>query len=101
VLAAVQALAASRRITVVLIEHKLEWVAAFADRVLVLADGALVADGPPAEVLASDVLLTHAAGQTRYTQAARLARAQGGWPANQPLPVTLPQAVAAFQAARP
>ncbi len=100
-LAAVQALAASGHITVVLIEHKLEWVATFADRVLVLADGALVADGPPAAVLASDLMLTHAAGQTRYTQAARLAREHGGLAAAQPLPVTLEQAVAAFQAGRP
>ena len=95
VFAAVQALAAARRVTVVMVEHKLEWVAAFADRVLVLAEGALVADGPPAEVLA-DAKLAAGAGQTRYTQAAGLVRARGGLPAAQPLPVTLPQAVTAF-----
>ncbi len=101
VFAAVRALAASRRVTVVMVEHKLEWVATFAERVLVLADGALVADGPPAEILASDLLMTQAVGQTRYTQAARLVRERGGLPVDQPLPVTLPQAVAAFQRARP
>jgi energy-coupling factor transporter ATP-binding protein EcfA2 len=95
VFAAVQALAAARRVTVVMVEHKLEWVAAFAERVLVLADGALVADGAPADVLA-DEGLTAGAGQTRYTQAARLVRERGGLPAGQPLPVTLPQAVAAL-----
>ncbi|MCC7357917.1 MAG: ABC transporter ATP-binding protein [Anaerolineales bacterium] len=95
VFSAVQALAAAGRVTVVMVEHKLEWVAAFAERVLVLADGALAADGPPTEVLA-EAALAVGAGQTRYTQAARLARARGGLPAEQPLPVTLPQAVAAF-----
>jgi energy-coupling factor transport system ATP-binding protein len=68
--------------------------------VLVLADGALVADGPPAEVLASEALAEHPAGQTRYTQAARRVRESGGWPEGQPLPVTLTQAVDTFKAAR-
>ena len=99
VFAAVQALAASHRVTVVMIEHKLEWIATYAERVLVLADGALVADGPPAEVLTSPALLVHAVGQTRYTQAARIVRERGGLPAEQPLPVTLPQAIETFKAA--
>jgi energy-coupling factor transporter ATP-binding protein EcfA2 len=85
--------------TVVMAEHKLEWVAAFADRVLVLADGQLVLSGPPAEVLTSPLLEAHHIGQTRYTAAARRAEAEGGWPDGRPLPVTLEEAEAGFKTA--
>jgi len=85
--------------TVVMAEHKLEWVATFADRVLVLADGQLVLSGPPAEVLTSPLLETHHIGQTRYTTVARRIKAEGGWPNGQPLPVTLDEAEAGFKAA--
>jgi energy-coupling factor transporter ATP-binding protein EcfA2 len=100
VFAAVQALAAGRGMTVVMIEHKLEWVAEFADRVVALSGGALVADGRPEEVLTDGALLELGVGQTRYTQAARRAQAAGLWPPGAPLPVTLDQAVAAFQERR-
>ena len=39
--------------TVLLVEHKLDVVRSLADRILVLQDGSLVADGNPAEVMAS------------------------------------------------
>ncbi len=42
--------------TVLLVEHKLEVVRSLADRILVLHDGCLVADGDPAEVMASAVV---------------------------------------------
>ncbi|HXV98391.1 MAG TPA: ABC transporter ATP-binding protein [Anaerolineae bacterium] len=86
--------------TVVMAEHKLEWVATFADRVLVLAGGELILSGPPAEVLTSPLLETHHIGQTRYTTVARRVEAEGGWPADQPLPVTLDEAEAGFKAMR-
>lgn len=85
--------------TVLMAEHKLEWVAAFADRVLVLADGQIVLSGPPAEVLTSPLLETYHIGQTRYTSVARRVKAEGDWPAEQPLPVTLEEAEASFKAA--
>lgn len=85
--------------TVVMAEHKLEWVAAFADRVLLLADGQLVLSGPPAEVLTSPLLESYHIGQTRYTGVARRLEAEGGWPAGQPLPVTLEEAETSFNAA--
>jgi energy-coupling factor transporter ATP-binding protein EcfA2 len=97
VFAAVRALAAERRVTVVMIEHKLEWVATFAERVLVMAGGTLVADGPPGEILAGATMAAHGAGQTRYTQAARLARDRGHWPKEQALPVSLDQAAEGFE----
>jgi branched-chain amino acid transport system ATP-binding protein len=42
--------------TVLLVEHKLEVVRSLADRILVLHDGRLVADGEPATVMASEVV---------------------------------------------
>jgi branched-chain amino acid transport system ATP-binding protein len=42
--------------TVLLVEHKLEVVRSLADRILVLNDGALVADGDPATVMSSEVV---------------------------------------------
>jgi branched-chain amino acid transport system ATP-binding protein len=42
--------------TVLLVEHKLEVVRSLADRILVLHDGGLVADGDPAAVMASDIV---------------------------------------------
>lgn len=42
--------------TILLVEHKMDVVRSLADRIVVLHNGALVADGPPAEVIASDVV---------------------------------------------
>ena len=41
---------------ILLVEHKMDVIARLADRIIVLHNGALVADGPPAEVIASDVV---------------------------------------------
>ena len=95
--AAIQALVVETQMTVVMIEHKLEWIAAFADRVVALADGAVVADGKAVEVLTDETLLVRGIGQTRYTLAARRARARGCWPQARRLPVTLEEAVEGFK----
>jgi branched-chain amino acid transport system ATP-binding protein len=42
--------------TVLLVEHKLEVVRSLADRIVVLHDGRLVADGDPAQVMASPIV---------------------------------------------
>ncbi len=42
--------------TILLVEHKMEVVRRLADRVIVLHNGALVADGEPAEVVASPIV---------------------------------------------
>jgi len=86
--------------TVVMAEHKLEWVATFADRVIALAEGQAILSGPPAEVLTSPLLETQHIGQTRYTTLARRVQAQGVWPAGHSLPVTLDEAEAWFQTTR-
>jgi branched-chain amino acid transport system ATP-binding protein len=42
--------------TILLVEHKMDVVRSLADRIIVLHQGQLVADGPPAEVIASPVV---------------------------------------------
>jgi energy-coupling factor transport system ATP-binding protein len=87
---------AGRGLTVILAEHKLEWIARFADRVIALKDGRILLDGTPTEVLTSPLLEEHGFGISRYTSAARKAAERGLWPENRPLPVTLEQAVEGF-----
>ncbi|HXF63915.1 MAG TPA: ABC transporter ATP-binding protein [Caldilineaceae bacterium] len=97
VFAAIRSLS-KQGITVVMAEHKLEWVAAFADRVLALASGQIVLDGPPDQTLTAPELAAYGVGHTAYTAAARAAQPRGLWPADRPLPVTLEQAEAGFRA---
>ena len=47
---------AERRRTVLLVEHKMDVVRSLADRIVVLHNGALVADGLPAEVMQSKIV---------------------------------------------
>jgi len=47
---------AERDKTVLLVEHKMDVVRALADRIIVLHNGALVADGKPAEVMQSKIV---------------------------------------------
>jgi len=42
--------------TVLLVEHKMDVIRSLSDRIIVLHNGALVADGPPAQVMASAVV---------------------------------------------
>jgi energy-coupling factor transporter ATP-binding protein EcfA2 len=97
VFASLDALTQQRAATVVLASHKLEWLAAFCDRVLVLNQGRVVADGEPARVLADEALPGYGIGGTRYTLAARAAQQGGLVPTNRALPVTLDQAKDFFQ----
>ncbi len=97
VFALLDALARAGGSTVILAEHKLEWVAVFADRVVVLHEGRIVADGPPQEVLAGPALGAAGLAPTRYTRVARRARELDLLAPDRPLPVTLRQALATFQ----
>jgi branched-chain amino acid transport system ATP-binding protein len=56
VLDLIRALKARRDRTVLLVEHKMDVVRELADRIVVLHNGALVADGEPAAVIASPVV---------------------------------------------
>jgi branched-chain amino acid transport system ATP-binding protein len=42
--------------TILLVEHKMDVVRSLADRIIVLHNGQLVADGKPAEVIASPIV---------------------------------------------
>ena len=52
----IRALKAEADKTILLIEHKMDVVRERADRIIVLHNGQLVADGEPAEVIASKVV---------------------------------------------
>jgi len=91
VFAAIAALA-ERGVTIVLVEHKLEWLAAFADRALLLHAGRVVADGPPRTVLAAPEMEGYGVGRTEFTRAAALLRERKLAPSKAELPVTLEQA---------
>ena len=56
VLDLIRALKARADCTILLVEHKMDVVRELADRIVVLHNGALVADGDPATVIASDVV---------------------------------------------
>lgn len=86
-----------RGMTVILAEHKIEWIAEFADRVIALDDGIIIREGSPEEVLTDLSLLEKGFGLSQYTIAAEQARSRGLWPEDHPLPVTLKQAAAGFQ----
>jgi energy-coupling factor transport system ATP-binding protein len=84
-------------VTVVIVEHHLEWIARHADRVLALENGAVILDGPPAQVLTSAQVRENGVGWLRYTRAAALGGSRGLWPAGRALPVTLEETVAGFK----
>lgn len=83
--------------TVVLSEHKVEWIAEFADRVIALQEGKIILDGEPGQVLTSPLLQEGNFGLSRYTRVARKASRLGLWPEHTPLPVTLQEAKTGFQ----
>jgi energy-coupling factor transport system ATP-binding protein len=86
---------AEKGMTVVLVEHKVEWIASFADRVVALHEGRILLEGKPQEVLTSDLLTGKGFGISRYTSAARRAKELGIWK-KETLPVTLEEAVEGF-----
>ena len=83
-------------VTVVMAEHKIEWVAEFADRVIVLSEGEIKLDGSPGEVLISPMLADIGCNLTRYTIAAHEADSRNLWPSGRRLPVTLREAIDGF-----
>ena len=86
---------AERGMTVVLVEHKVEWIAQFADRVIALKEGQIFLDGTPSEVLTSPLLRENGFGISRYTSVARKAKEMGLWKREE-LPVTLEEAADGF-----
>jgi energy-coupling factor transporter ATP-binding protein EcfA2 len=86
---------AEQGMTVILVEHKVEWIAQFADRVIALRDGQILLEGTPSAVFTSRVLEESGFGISRYTSVARKAQEMGLWK-NDQLPVTLDEAVLGF-----
>jgi energy-coupling factor transporter ATP-binding protein EcfA2 len=86
---------AERGMTVILVEHKVEWVAQFAQRVIALKDGQILLDDAPSNVFTSPLLPEHGFAVSRYTAVARRAQAMGLWKGDR-LPVTLEEAVKGF-----
>jgi energy-coupling factor transporter ATP-binding protein EcfA2 len=86
-----------RGMTVILVEHKVEWIASFADRLVALHAGEIVLEGTPDAVLTAPELASKGFGLSRYTQAAQAAKETGLWPDDRRLPVTLNEAVAGFE----
>jgi energy-coupling factor transport system ATP-binding protein len=89
-------LAVEGGMTVVIIEHELEWIGDFADRVIVMHEGRIVNDGDPRHVLVDKALIEMGVGNTAYTTVARQARQEGLVTHDKPLPLTLSQAVDFF-----
>ena len=87
---------AEKGMTVILVEHKVEWIANFADRVIALYEGQILLEGKPQDVLTSDSLIDKGFGISRYTSAARTAKELGLW-TRDTLPVTLDKAVEGFK----
>jgi energy-coupling factor transporter ATP-binding protein EcfA2 len=87
-------------ITVVMAEHKMEWIAQFADRVIALWEGKIFLEGKPQQVLTDPRLAEKGFGVSRYTTTARLAIPRRLWEKERPLPITLEEAVSGFSAIR-
>jgi len=85
-----------RGMTVILVEHKIEWIAEFADRVIALYNGKTMLEGTPAEVLTSELLPEYGFGISRYTSVARAAQREGLWSEKRRLPITIQEAVDGF-----
>ena len=56
ILSLIEDIKTDRTKTVILVEHKLDVVRSLADRIVVLHQGEQLADGPPAEVMASQIV---------------------------------------------
>ena len=65
VLNLIRALKQDKRNTILLVEHKMDVVRELADRIIVLHNGTLVADGEPADVIASPIVQEAYLGVTR------------------------------------
>lgn len=76
--------------TLLVAEHKMEYVARHASKVILLEDGRIVAAGAASEVLDRDDLESHGVGRPRFMAVARTLVQRGLWQG--PVPLTLEQA---------
>jgi energy-coupling factor transport system ATP-binding protein len=83
--------------TILFAEHRLEWAAAVAARIVALDAGQIIADGPAAQVLTDPLLLERGIGWPLPARMAARAREEGRWPAERPLPVTAEELMAGLR----
>lgn len=62
----IEALKAQQRFSILLVEHKIDVVMRLSDRIIVLQQGALLADGSPAEVMANEEVQAAYLGGKRH-----------------------------------
>ena len=74
--------------TIIIAEQRLEWIAEYGDRVLVLEDGELVLSGTPDEVLTNQEIKEVGLDWMPYTKSAELAKQRGLWQRERQLPST-------------
>ena len=79
--------------TIIIISQRLAQLAERADRIVTLANGKIVMDGTPRDVLASPKLNEIGLRWSRFTQVGALAKERGFWGEQAPLPVTFEQTV--------
>ena len=82
--------------TIVMVEHKLEWVATFSDRVAAMSEGKILGIGTARDILTSEEAMAAGVGQTQFTEAGGMARRRGWVSKERPLPVSLDDAVDYF-----
>ncbi len=82
--------------TILLVEHKLEWLARYADRIILLNKGSIEADGSPQAVLGSSATAMTGTRQTQYSRVARKGIEMGLIPKGEQIPVTLEDAIEFF-----
>lgn len=82
-----------RGITIVMVEHRLEALCELCPRIIAMAGGRIIADGPPESVFNRDIVMSRV-GPPVFTRVAEAAGLPGPWP------VTSADAVAAFGRAR-
>lgn len=84
---------ASTGTTILIAEHRLEWVATVADQVAVLDAGQIVATGLPRDILGDPNLETLRVGRPRSVAMAERAATAGRWHTGTAWPITLAQLV--------
>jgi energy-coupling factor transport system ATP-binding protein len=84
-------------VTVLLAEHRVDELADYAVRGIVLSNGRVVLDGAPEEVFVSPLLEVHGVASPHVTDLARQARAEGLWPVGRSLPSKFNEALAGFR----
>jgi energy-coupling factor transporter ATP-binding protein EcfA2 len=86
-----------RGVTVVMAEHKMERIAEFAHRIVVLREGKVTLDGRPGEVFSHPHFAESGLNPPKYTMAARRLEELGKWRKSGNYPVTMDQAEMEFR----